>query len=687
LLPGNRIDKDGLWTYSYDQAGNLTGRTSRNPQAGQYNVWTCSYDHANRLVKAESVAATDAERTDVSVVYVYDAEGRLVSRVETRLHQDATGFSGLCRGLYYQNDGSRVWAVYGDLYDTDEEGDRIGQPLESLHLLYRYLNGAGLDEVWGRIDSRAEYPRTTWSLTDRQNSVIAVLNNQGLWRESVLYRGGREVQRTTPLEWGLLTEYTGRPRDQTTGLQYNRARWYDPGSGRFISEDPLGPAGGLNLYRYVGNSPYNASDPTGLWAGLDDLVAIGGGALVGVIGQGVSDLLHGKLSGWENYVGAAVGGAAYGETLLYTANPWLAGGAAGAAGDLTTQRLRWASGKQQGIDWAQFGVATTAGFIGGGLGGTVFSRLAGPGGQATFRAVAGAGIAGGVSAGAIGGAYQGALQAATRGDSIWVGALSGAGVGALEGGLTGLATGGLVYGGIKAAPYVSAYGRALAWELRTSQVTLNSGFSLQPILRAAGRARQAVAWQAEFDALPDVSKNGRSLEQRYLEHLAEEGENAKSPAAFARITLRNWNNPRNGNSFDTQFREAIGADTGKGSKPTKTGDARPDLPVGEEFDVPLPDGDTVRLRGVTDHKDVLEIYNSRDKYGKRQLQEMFNHADENGVPMNLVISLRTRYITGEVADFVRTTNGVVLQFDPATGRVTRVNIGNTPRQAWKRPGS
>jgi RHS repeat-associated protein len=47
-------------------------------------------------------------------------------------------------------------------------------------------------------------------------------------------------------------------------LQYHRARWYDPLSGRWTSEDPLGfAAGDSNLYRYVHNSPTNATDSSG----------------------------------------------------------------------------------------------------------------------------------------------------------------------------------------------------------------------------------------------------------------------------------------------------------------------------------------------------------------------------------------------------------------------------------------
>jgi RHS repeat-associated protein len=58
--------------------------------------------------------------------------------------------------------------------------------------------------------------------------------------------------------------FTGRERDEETDLQYNRARYYDPQAGRWISEDPLGfAAGDTNVNRYVANSPVNFVDPSG----------------------------------------------------------------------------------------------------------------------------------------------------------------------------------------------------------------------------------------------------------------------------------------------------------------------------------------------------------------------------------------------------------------------------------------
>ncbi|MCA9213315.1 MAG: RHS repeat-associated core domain-containing protein [Planctomycetales bacterium] len=61
--------------------------------------------------------------------------------------------------------------------------------------------------------------------------------------------------------------YAGREFDSDTGFYNYRARWYSPEMGRFISGDPLGHAAGdTNFYRYVGNSPANFTDPTGMFA-------------------------------------------------------------------------------------------------------------------------------------------------------------------------------------------------------------------------------------------------------------------------------------------------------------------------------------------------------------------------------------------------------------------------------------
>lgn len=63
-------------------------------------------------------------------------------------------------------------------------------------------------------------------------------------------------------------DFTGREYDNFTGLYYYRARMYDPELGRFISEDPIGFYGGINLYSYVENQPQRFADPFGLFPSI-----------------------------------------------------------------------------------------------------------------------------------------------------------------------------------------------------------------------------------------------------------------------------------------------------------------------------------------------------------------------------------------------------------------------------------
>ncbi len=66
-------------------------------------------------------------------------------------------------------------------------------------------------------------------------------------------------------------QYTARESDPETGLYYYRARYYDPTSGRFLSEDPLQMVFSASQYQYAAANPLTRNDPLGLWPELWEL--------------------------------------------------------------------------------------------------------------------------------------------------------------------------------------------------------------------------------------------------------------------------------------------------------------------------------------------------------------------------------------------------------------------------------
>ena len=74
-------------------------------------------------------------------------------------------------------------------------------------------------------------------------------------------KGGKK---TSLLRGRGIGVYPGQYYDQETGLHYNYFRYYDPTTGRYVTPDPIGLEGGINLWPYVANNPVNWIDPLGL---------------------------------------------------------------------------------------------------------------------------------------------------------------------------------------------------------------------------------------------------------------------------------------------------------------------------------------------------------------------------------------------------------------------------------------
>ncbi len=82
----------------------------------------------------------------------------------------------------------------------------------------------------------------------------------------------------------------------------------------------------------------------------------------GITQQVITDVSSGKDSGWEAYVGAAMGGAVAGEIMLYARNSSLATGLGNLTSSSVTQLLRMASGKQESFDFVEATVKSLEGF-------------------------------------------------------------------------------------------------------------------------------------------------------------------------------------------------------------------------------------------------------------------------------------------------------------------------------------
>ncbi len=112
----------------------------------------------------------------------------------------------------------------------------------------------GLDLISRTNGSSPEY-----SLADGLGSTTGLTDDTGALTDTYSYDAFGGVRSQTGSSSNEFT-YTGEQNDPT-GLDYLRARYYDPATGRFLSQDPL-PIG--NLYSYVGNNPVNLVDPYGL---------------------------------------------------------------------------------------------------------------------------------------------------------------------------------------------------------------------------------------------------------------------------------------------------------------------------------------------------------------------------------------------------------------------------------------
>ncbi len=230
----NRLTEDDAFCYAYDANGNLTSKTAKVAGACTGGVTTYTYDAQDQLTRIDFPDLTFA-------AYRYDGLGR-------RIEKDVNGNT-----IRYVYDGSDILLEY--------DGSNA--------LLARYTHGPDIDDplmLERDLDSSGtfELTETFFYQIDGLGSITELTDSTGVVARTLVTDAyGRITQDTGGVAQPFI--YTGREFDAESGLYFYRARYYDPATGRFLSEDPIGFAGGdENLYRYVENNPISFVDLSGL---------------------------------------------------------------------------------------------------------------------------------------------------------------------------------------------------------------------------------------------------------------------------------------------------------------------------------------------------------------------------------------------------------------------------------------
>ncbi|WP_205913617.1 RHS repeat domain-containing protein, partial [Pseudomonas viridiflava] len=227
--------------YDYDAYGNQI-RERRG--TGQKLVTEYRYDCQHRLIGVSLPGGSTAS-------YKYDAFGR---RIEKTVDGHTTEFLWQGERLIAESATNRYRTyiyepgTFRPLAMLDGEGPMKAQPF------YYQLDHLG----------------TPQELTDYSGEIM--------W--SAKYRAYGNLATLDIAEIDNPLRFQGQYFDAETGLHYNRHRYYNPGTGRFLTPDPIKLAGGLNNYQYVPN-PTGWVDPLGLTSGCPDADSKNTGPVVG----------------------------------------------------------------------------------------------------------------------------------------------------------------------------------------------------------------------------------------------------------------------------------------------------------------------------------------------------------------------------------------------------------------------
>jgi RHS repeat-associated protein len=274
---GNRTAKaDALAgvtsNYTYDPLYELTQVTQTTNTTESY-----SYDPVGNRLSSLGVSAyannSSNELTSTSAAgYTYDANGNTISKtVSGNTTQYTWDFENRLTSVTLPNSGGTVTFKYDPLgrrvykqspnatsifaYDVDNLVETVNATGgEVAH----YTQGLNIDELLAMQGGTT----TDYFEADGLGSITSLSSSTGALASTYTYDSfGNTINST-----GSITNYfryTARDFDTETNLDYYRARYYDPSTGRFVNEDPIDFQGGINFYAYARNNPIVITDPMG----------------------------------------------------------------------------------------------------------------------------------------------------------------------------------------------------------------------------------------------------------------------------------------------------------------------------------------------------------------------------------------------------------------------------------------
>jgi RHS repeat-associated protein len=303
--------------YSYDAVGNRTDRgavVEAGNRLTHFDGYTLEYDADGNLTHKYLAA----DSLQLNQRYHWNALGQLAEVTRNGVTTDF-GYDGLGRRVRKSTEGTTtryLWDGNQLVMELDSAGAPIREyafypGIDSPHSVRRSSDGAIFYYAM-------EAPGQVTGLVSANNEVAAEYAYTP-WGEPLSESGSVDQ----PLRYGA-REYDGE-----TGLYSFRARYYDAELGRFISEDPIGLAGGINPYAYVGDDPVNFTDPSGMGGCVSALMELqvvdqetaeqlcsAGGTLAFATLPGITNTWsgssHTRFDPLQGVVGGSLGGGGFG---------------------------------------------------------------------------------------------------------------------------------------------------------------------------------------------------------------------------------------------------------------------------------------------------------------------------------------------------------------------------------------